>query len=67
MKRQRIPLEHALAVKALADAIELVDDLRCYTHDWDWKYGEDWDAARVKLSEALAKANVREAGGEVKS
>lgn len=28
---------------------ELVNDLRGYTHDWDWKYGEEWDAAIARI------------------
>ena len=27
----------------LERAIELIADLRSYTHEWDWKYGEEWD------------------------
>jgi hypothetical protein len=28
---------------ALQRAIELIYDLRGYTHEWDWKYGAMWD------------------------
>lgn len=27
----------------LAELRDLVEDLRCYTHEWDWKYGAEWD------------------------
>lgn len=26
----------------LAEAKELCDDLRGYTHEWDWKYADRW-------------------------
>ena len=32
--------------------LELGDDLRCYTHDWDWKYGEAWDKDLDEIREA---------------
>ena len=37
--------------EALREALEYADDLRGYTHDWDWKYGEMWDAQREALDE----------------
>ena len=36
--------------KALDDALELIDDLRSYASDWDWKYGEEWDEQRATLA-----------------
>jgi hypothetical protein len=38
----------------LAAALELADELRGYTHDWDWKYGADWDKQRAALNSAPA-------------
>ena len=43
--------------------VELIDDLRSYTHDWDWKYGAAWDVeiARVRgILSALAAPPARE-------
>ena len=43
--------------------VELIDDLRSYTHDWDWKYGAFWDVeiARVRgILSALAAPPARE-------
>jgi hypothetical protein len=31
---------------------ELVLDLRSYTHEWDWKYGEEWDEQIALLNAA---------------
>lgn len=39
----------------LEEAHELVADLRCYTHDWDWKYGDWWDEEITKLATAIQK------------
>lgn len=42
----------ARAIEALGQldiAVDLADDLRCYTHDWDWKHGAYWDEQRLKL------------------
>lgn len=33
----------------LAVAIELIEDLRCYSNNWDWKYGEAWDSDMAKV------------------
>lgn len=31
------------------DALDLIRDLRSYTHEWDWKYGKEWDAEIAAL------------------
>jgi hypothetical protein len=49
---------------ALREALVLADELRSYTHDWDWKYGEEWDKARAAIAAALAE---RQAGVDVDS
>ena len=35
--------------------LEVAEDMRDYTHDWDWKYGEYWDAELKKARETKAK------------
>jgi len=37
--------------ESLEKALALADDLRSYTHDWDWKYGEFWDGERQALTQ----------------
>jgi len=41
---------HVALTAQLAAALELADDLRSYTHDWDWKYGKTWDEQRAALA-----------------
>ena len=36
--------------------LDVADDLRCYTRDWDWKYGEYWDGEIESARAALAAA-----------
>ena len=43
---------------ALSDLVDVADDLRCYTRDWDWKYGEKWDE-EIDVARAIC-----EMGGE---
>ncbi len=41
-------------LQAIVDKLlEVGDDLRCYTHDWDWKYGEYWDKELNEAREAV--------------
>lgn len=35
--------------------LELAQELRNYTHDWDWKYGEEWDSEMKRSEEYLEK------------
>lgn len=37
---------------AFRELLEVAYDLRCYTQDWDWKYGEGWDAELEKAAKA---------------
>lgn len=34
-----------------ASLLEVAEDLRCYTTEWDWKYGDWWDAELEKARE----------------
>jgi hypothetical protein len=43
-------------VDALPKLLEVAEDMRAYTHDWDWKYGEYWDNELAKAAEHAAKA-----------
>lgn len=38
---------------AYADLLELAEELRGYTHEWDWKYGEEWNAAIARAKAVL--------------
>lgn len=40
---------------ALLTVLELIDELRGYTHDWDWKYGKDWDNDRKNIVDLILK------------
>ena len=40
----------AALARRVESALELIDDLRSYTHDWDWKYGEEWDKQRAEIA-----------------
>ena len=42
---------------------ELVDDLRCYTHNWDWKYGEYWDKEYAEIKQLLQPPQQDSNGG----
>ncbi len=33
--------------------LDLIEDLRHYTHDWDWKYGAEWDAEILRARKIL--------------
>ncbi len=48
---ERREAEIAVLRKALMVLLEEAEDIREYTHDWDWKYGAMWD-------ETLANARV---------
>jgi hypothetical protein len=39
--------------KQIERLFELADDLRCYTHDWDWKHGAGWDREYKSIRQAL--------------
>ena len=40
--------------------VELIDDLRSYTHDWDWKYGAFWDAEITRVRSILTALSAGE-------
>jgi hypothetical protein len=40
----------------LTELLDAADDMRAYTHDWDWKYGEYWDGELAKAREATKVA-----------
>lgn len=44
----------AMTREALTRAHEYSDELYSYASDWDWKYGEEWEAERTAMSAALA-------------
>ena len=43
----------------LSQASEYAAHLRCYTHDWDWKYGQYWDSEAISIRAALAASEVK--------
>jgi len=51
-------------------AVDLADDLRGYTRDWDWKYGAEWDELRLQLpggvDAVVAEENLRLMHGDQK-
>jgi hypothetical protein len=53
--------------RALRDALELADDLRSYTHDWDWKYGEYWDRTRAVLEKDKQPSATGSVGEEIEN
>ena len=36
--------------RRLAEALELIDELRGYAQDWDWKCGRRWDEQRRRVA-----------------
>lgn len=46
-----VEIERLQAV--FTNLLELADDLREYTHNWDWKYGEYWDRELNAAHEAV--------------
>lgn len=53
--------ENARLQAVVDELLGVADDMRIYTHDWDWKYGEYWDGVLEKAREA-AKAAKEEEG-----
>lgn len=51
-KAQAVIDENARLQAIVDKLLEVGDDLRCYTHDWDWKYGEYWDKELNEAREA---------------
>jgi hypothetical protein len=48
--------EENRALRALVTKLDaLAMDLRAYTHDWDWKYGEEWDSEMKSIAEEVKK------------
>jgi hypothetical protein len=39
--------------EALRRAIEMIEELRGYTRDWNWKYGTEWDAELAAIRRGL--------------
>ena len=37
----------------LAELLEAAEDMRNYTREWDWKYGEYWDGVLSKAREVI--------------
>lgn len=42
--------------EAMVALLEDAEDIRDYTHDWDWKHGARWDKDLAKAREVLAAA-----------
>lgn len=42
-----------IAKEALGGAIDLAEDLRGYTRDWDWKWGGVWEGLLAQARQAL--------------
>lgn len=40
--------------------IELIEDLRAYARDWEWKYGEEWDAKILHVASILTALSAGE-------
>lgn len=60
--KRDVPANHALVVladeveklrQAGRDLLEVSDDLRLYTADWNWKYGDYWDEELIKARSAF--------------
>ena len=53
-ERDRLLAEVERLRKVMSALLEVAEDLRGCTHDWDWKYGEYWDGEITKVRAALA-------------
>lgn len=50
-------------LRAIAtELLEVAEDMRDYTHVWDWKYGEYWDGVLERAREAAGAAAAMQEG-----